>query len=325
MTHPRHSPTGRVRSLTGAAHQPTRSTVLCSLGSGSPSDRLCWPSCWRSSLRRLPRSAPHRRAPPRSLGDGMGAGVDDAWDVAFMPDGNALITEKSSGIVHMSAHRRLAHRDRSRPERLSSRRRGRADGPRDRPRLRPKPSLLHLPELHRERCAGCALVTQQRADSRDSPGRDRRRNRHEQRPSQRLPAAVRLRGLPVDRHGRRCSRLEPARPPVTRRQGAAGRSPDGQRPPQQSVPHNRRSDRSKIYTYGHRNPQGLDRRPCTNEMWTGEHGPSVDDEINRLVRGGNYGWNPVPGYNEHRPHDRLLVARAAKLAPDGIRDARPSP
>ncbi len=57
----------------------------------------------------------------------------------------------------------------------------------------------------------------------------------------------------------------------------------------------------RIYTYGHRNPQGLDRRPCTAQMWTGEHGPSVDDEINLLRGGGNYGWNPVPGYNESVP------------------------
>lgn len=61
------------------------------------------------------------------------------------------------------------------------------------------------------------------------------------------------------------------------------------------------ADRSKVYTYGHRNPQGLARRPCTSEMWTGEHGPSVNDEINLLRRGGNYGWNPVPGYNEGVP------------------------
>ena len=53
-----------------------------------------------------------------------------------------------------------------------------------------------------------------------------------------------------------------------------------------------------IYTYGHRNPQGLALRPGTSQMWSIEHGPSVDDEINLLVAGRNYGWDPVPGYNE---------------------------
>ncbi len=54
-----------------------------------------------------------------------------------------------------------------------------------------------------------------------------------------------------------------------------------------------------IWTYGHRNVQGLALRPETNEMWSLEHGPSRDDEVNRLVQpGGNAGWNPVSGYNE---------------------------
>ncbi len=54
-----------------------------------------------------------------------------------------------------------------------------------------------------------------------------------------------------------------------------------------------------VFTYGHRNVQGLGLRPGTNEMWSVEHGPNVNDEVNRLTQpGGNAGWNPVPGYNE---------------------------
>lgn len=60
-----------------------------------------------------------------------------------------------------------------------------------------------------------------------------------------------------------------------------------------------------IYTYGHRNVQGLALRPDTQEMYSAEHGPDVDDEINLLTPGANYGWNPVgddPGdYNESVP------------------------
>ena len=47
----------------------------------------------------------------------------------------------------------------------------------------------------------------------------------------------------------------------------------------------------RIYTYGHRNPQGLALRPDTSQMWLVEHGPQRDDEINLLTAGGNYGWN----------------------------------
>lgn len=57
----------------------------------------------------------------------------------------------------------------------------------------------------------------------------------------------------------------------------------------------------RVYSFGHRNLQGLSRRPGTDEMWTVEHGPSRDDEINRIVAGGNYGWAPGPGYDESVP------------------------
>jgi len=57
----------------------------------------------------------------------------------------------------------------------------------------------------------------------------------------------------------------------------------------------------RIYSYGHRNVQGLALRPGTRQMWAVEHGPRVDDEINLLVAGGNYGWDPVPSYNESVP------------------------
>jgi glucose/arabinose dehydrogenase len=52
-----------------------------------------------------------------------------------------------------------------------------------------------------------------------------------------------------------------------------------------------------LYTYGHRNVQGLALQPGTGLMWTVEHGPDRDDEVNVEQKGGNYGWNPVPGYN----------------------------
>lgn len=55
-----------------------------------------------------------------------------------------------------------------------------------------------------------------------------------------------------------------------------------------------------VLTYGHRNVQGLAQR-ADGSLWAVEHGPDRDDEINRLVTGGNFGWNPVPGYDESVP------------------------
>lgn len=45
-----------------------------------------------------------------------------------------------------------------------------------------------------------------------------------------------------------------------------------------------------VYTLGHRNPQGIAFDPATGTPYTAEHGPTVDDEVNRIVPGGNYGW-----------------------------------
>ncbi len=55
-----------------------------------------------------------------------------------------------------------------------------------------------------------------------------------------------------------------------------------------------------VWTYGHRNVQGLAQR-ADGSLWSVEHGSYRDDEVNRLVPGGDYGWNPVPGYNEDVP------------------------
>jgi len=48
-----------------------------------------------------------------------------------------------------------------------------------------------------------------------------------------------------------------------------------------------------IWSYGHRNPQGLAFHPATRELWASEHGPRGGDELNRILRGRNYGWPVV--------------------------------
>ena len=48
--------------------------------------------------------------------------------------------------------------------------------------------------------------------------------------------------------------------------------------------------RPEIFSYGHRNPQGLTVHPTTGVIWEIEHGPRGGDELNRLKPGANYGW-----------------------------------
>jgi glucose/arabinose dehydrogenase len=63
---------------------------------------------------------------------------------------------------------------------------------------------------------------------------------------------------------------------------------------------------SSIYSYGHRNPQGIAWNPITGHMYETEHGPSLfdgppgGDEINRIVSGGNYGWPLVSHTNSQQ-------------------------
>ncbi len=48
-----------------------------------------------------------------------------------------------------------------------------------------------------------------------------------------------------------------------------------------------------IWSFGHRNPQGLALDPSTGELWESEHGPRGGDELNRVLPGANYGWPVV--------------------------------
>lgn len=72
--------------------------------------------------------------------------------------------------------------------------------------------------------------------------------------------------------------------------------------PSPGNPFARADNRRKRYllTYGHRNVQGLAQRG-NGTLWSVEHGSFRDDEVNLLRPGGDYGWHPVPGYNESVP------------------------
>ncbi len=72
-------------------------------------------------------------------------------------------------------------------------------------------------------------------------------------------------------------------------------NPDG------TVPADNPFPGSYIYSYGHRNPQGLAWQPGTGRLYETEHGPSgewkgsAQDEVNYIVAGGNYGWPVIAG------------------------------
>jgi aldose sugar dehydrogenase len=57
----------------------------------------------------------------------------------------------------------------------------------------------------------------------------------------------------------------------------------------------REGARPEIWSYGHRNAQGMAIHPETGDVWQNEHGPQGGDELNLILPGRNYGW-PVVGY-----------------------------
>ncbi|OLC52250.1 MAG: hypothetical protein AUH85_17565 [Chloroflexi bacterium 13_1_40CM_4_68_4] len=76
--------------------------------------------------------------------------------------------------------------------------------------------------------------------------------------------------------------------------------------------------RSVVYTWGHRNPQGLTFQPVSGTPFEVEHGPDCDDEINILQAGQNYGWPAVTGKRgAGRYTDPIWASGCPTIAPSG--------
>jgi mono/diheme cytochrome c family protein len=67
---------------------------------------------------------------------------------------------------------------------------------------------------------------------------------------------------------------------------------------------------SHVFTYGHRNPQGIDFAP-DGTLYASEHGPKTDDELNILTSGGNYGWPHVAGVKDDKSYEYARWAEAS--------------
>lgn len=74
---------------------------------------------------------------------------------------------------------------------------------------------------------------------------------------------------------------------------------------------------SHIFTYGHRNMQGIDFAP-DGTLYASEQGPKTDDEVNILVPGGNYGWPNVVGFRDDKAYQYARWPDAANPPCDQI-------
>ncbi len=82
---------------------------------------------------------------------------------------------------------------------------------------------------------------------------------------------------------------------LSNHQGTVIRLHDDGRVPQDNPFVGRAGALPEIWSYGHRNPQGLALDPATGNLWDNEHGPQGGDELNHVRPGLNYGW-PIIGY-----------------------------
>jgi glucose/arabinose dehydrogenase len=87
--------------------------------------------------------------------------------------------------------------------------------------------------------------------------------------------------------------------------------------------------REAIYSYGHRNPQGMFFHPVRKELWAHEHGPKGGDEINIIKKGANYGWvvityginysgTPITDLREKEGMEQPIHFWVPSIAPSGV-------
>jgi aldose sugar dehydrogenase len=88
-------------------------------------------------------------------------------------------------------------------------------------------------------------------------------------------------------------------------------NPDG------SIPSDNPFKGSSIYSYGHRNVQGIAWHPKTKQMYSSEHGPSGFDEINLIISGKNYGW-PKEECKGTNISQKAIICFNPAVAPSGI-------
>ena len=72
-----------------------------------------------------------------------------------------------------------------------------------------------------------------------------------------------------------------------------------------------------MYSWGHRNPQGIDWHPLSGDLWATEHGNVGNDELNRIEAGANYGWPEIEGVQTMAGMRSPVLLFSPTIAPSG--------
>jgi len=84
-----------------------------------------------------------------------------------------------------------------------------------------------------------------------------------------------------------------------------------------SIPSDNPFPGSPVYSYGHRNPQGLAWHPTSGRLFSTEHGPVGNDEVNIIQTGRNYGWPELSGKGGAPKYIDPIISFAPSVAPSG--------
>jgi glucose/arabinose dehydrogenase len=256
----------------------------------------------RPSLAPEPRSSQPARASGRPRVETVASGLDTPWEIAFLPDGQALITERPGRLRLLSRKGKLVRKPLGEIEVAAI-----GEG-----------GLMGLavdPDFSRNRYVYLYRTTRDEVEVL----RYRFDGRH-------LRDGTKiLGGIAVGaRHVSGRLRFGPdgwlylnTGDATQSRLAQDPRSLNGKTLRLGPSAYRGRGGRAEVFTLGHRNGQGIDWQPSSGRLFEIEHGPIGNDEINILVKGRNYGWPIAQGRVQGGRFTRPLVLFEETLAPSG--------
>ncbi len=247
------------------------------------------------------------RAGERPQVETVATGLDTPWEIAFLPDGRALVTERPGRLRLLSRDGRL------RPEPV-------ADVPVEEIGEGGLLGLAVDPKFRRNRFV---YLYRTRADEIEIT-RYRFEN-DELSDEQKIAGGIEV--GPIHDSGR--LRFGPDER-LYINTGDAGnaqlaqdpRSLNGKTLRMEPAAYRGSGGRPEIFSLGHRNGQGLDWQPGTDKLYEAEHGQVGNDEINLLREGVNYGWPEVEGNDHGRRFQGPVVLYEEGIAPSGASFAK---
>ena len=224
-------------------------------------------------------------------------GLEHPWGLAFLPDGDMLVTERPGNLLRIDAASRERRTIRGLPEIAAHGQGGLLD------------VALH-PQFETNRWIYLSFAAEGEGGIGTEVARARLRGERLEDVEVIFRALPKSRGgrhfgsrLVFDRHGYLYITLgdrgdRPRAQDIGDHAGSIIRINDDGSVPDDNPLVGKTGARAEIFTYGNRNVQGTALEPDTGKVWAQEHGPQGGDEVNVLHAGTNYGW-PVITYGRN--------------------------